>query len=119
MGAPLVRRIPESVGHAVSLVGGVATLAGLVLGFGAMAMMLFEIVYLVIKEEGVLLHDNGKEQTIAWSDLDRADLEDNVVILRRKSADAVRWIAGKDAKMIREKIDDARRKALHGLFKST
>lgn len=117
IGAHLVTRIGADTAHAISLAGGVTLLAGLVLGFGAMAMMLFENVYLVIEQSGVLLHDNGKETKIAWADLDGFDLEDGYVVFRRTDAGVVRWFAGKGAALVREKLDDARRKALHGLLK--
>lgn len=35
--------------------------AGFVLAFGTLAMMLFENVYLTIRDEGLLIHDNGRE----------------------------------------------------------
>lgn len=119
VGAHLVTRLDASLGHTIALAGGVTLLAGLVLGFGAMAMMLFENVYLVIQEAGVLLHDNGKETQVPWSELDAVDLEDGYVVLRRNEQDAIRWFAGKGAPIVRAKVDDARRKALHGLLKAS
>lgn len=119
VGAHLVTRINESLGHTIALAGGVTLLAGLVLGFGAMAMMLFENVYLVIQETGVLLHDNGKETTVPWSELDEVRVDEGYVVLVRKEADAIRWFAGKGAPDVRAKVDDARRKALHGLLKAS
>jgi hypothetical protein len=118
VGAHLVARIDATVGHAISLGGGVMLLAGLVLGFGAMAMMLFENVYLVIEEPALLLHDNGKETRLPWSELGTIDVDGGFVVLRRKNGDAVRWFAGKGAAELRGKIDDARRKAIHGLLKT-
>jgi hypothetical protein len=119
IGAHLVTRIDEGLAHAISLGGGTMLLAGLVLGFGAMAMMLFENVYLVIQETGLLLHDNGKETKIPWGDLDSVTVDEGYVVLARKDADAVRWFAGKGAKDVSAKIGDARRKALHGLLKAS
>lgn len=119
VGAHLVTRIDAGLAHTIALAGGVTLLAGLVLGFGAMAMMLFENVYLVIQESGVLLHDNGKETKVPWADLDGVDLDAGYVVLRRKEADAIRWFAGKGAADVRAKVDDARRKALHGLLKAS
>ncbi len=119
VGAHLVSRIDEGLGHTIALAGGVMLLAGLVLGFGAMAMMLFENVYLVIQETGVLLHDNGKETKVPWSELDAVRLDAGYVVLVRREADAIRWFAGKGAPDVRAKVDDARRKALHGLLKAS
>ena len=119
VGAHLVNRIDASLGHTIALAGGVTLLAGLVLGFGTMAMMLFENVYLVIQESGLLLHDNGKEMKLPWAELDGVDLDAGYVVLRRRDADAIRWFAGKGAPQVRAKVDDARRKALHGLLKAS
>jgi hypothetical protein len=113
--AHLVTRLDEGTAHAISLAGGVTLLAGLVLGFGAMAMMLFENVYLVFEEEGVLLHENGRDTRVAWLDLEGVDVDGTYVVLRRKEGEAVRWLAGQPARDIREKVDAARRKAIHGL----
>jgi hypothetical protein len=119
IGAHLVSRVDEGLAHLISLVGGTMLLAGLVLGFGAMAMLLFENVYLVIQEAGLLMHDNGKETQIPWSDLESVKVDAGYVVLERKEAETVRWFAGKAAKDISAKVDDARRKALHGLLKAS
>jgi hypothetical protein len=119
IGAHLVSRVDEGLAHLISLVGGTLLLGGLVLGFGAMAMLLFENVYLVIQEAGLLLHDNGKEMQIPWADLEAVKVDEGYVVLERKDAEAVRWFAGKTAKDISAKVDDARRKALHGLLKAS
>jgi hypothetical protein len=119
IGAHLVTRLDEGYAHAISLGGGTMLLAGLVLGFGAMAMLLFENVYLVIQDAGLLLHDNGKETMIAWADLASVRVDQGYVVLQRKEGDAVRWFAGKTAKDVSAKVDDARRKALHGLLKAS
>jgi len=120
IGAHLVTRLNESLGHLISLGGGILLLGGLVLGFGTMAMMLFENVYLQILDTGVLFHDNGKETKVAWSELDEIAVDDGFLVLKVKESDeAIRWFAGKMAAEIRKKLDDARRKALHGLLKTT
>jgi hypothetical protein len=116
IGAHLVHRIAADVGHLVSLVGGVATIAGLVLGFGTMAMMLFENVYLTIEVERVLVHDNGRETPIAWDDLDGVDVEKGLVVLRRANGEPVRFHAGGASKDIARRIQEAKRKAAHGLL---
>ena len=117
IGAHLVTRLPQTIAHVISLAGGIVLLAGLLLGFGTMAMLLFENVYLVIQDKGVLLHDNGKETTIAWPDLDAVEVDAGYVVFRRKEADAIRWFAGKGAAQVQGRVDEARRKALHGLLK--
>lgn len=119
IGAHLVSRFDQGLAHMISLGGGTMLLAGLVLGFGAMAMLLFENVYLVIQESGLLLHDNGKETKIPWSDLESVKVDEGFVVLGRKDSETVRWWAGKTAKDVSAKIDDARRKALHGLLKAS
>jgi hypothetical protein len=119
IGAHLVSRVDERLAHLISLVGGTMLLAGLVLGFGAMAMLLFENVYLVIQEAGLLLHDNGKETKIPWSELESVKVDAGYVVFERTEAEPIRWFAGKTAKDVSTKVDDARRKALHGLLKAS
>ena len=120
IGAHLVTAIDPSTAHLISLGGGATLLAGLVLGFGAMAMLLFENVYMVIQESGLLMHDNGKETKIPWSDLESVKVDkEGYVVLERKDAETIRWFAGKTAKDVSAKVDDARRKALHGLLKAS
>ena len=121
IGAHLVSRLGPDTGHLVSLVGGTMVISGLVLGFGAMAMLLFENVYLLIREDGVLLHENGKETTIGWGDLERATLDGGstgFLVLQRRDAQPVRWFAGTNVKAVHQRIEEARRKALHGLLRS-
>ena len=128
IGAHLISRLTPTVGHLISLGGGLVLLAGLVLGFGAMAMMLFENAYLLIREDGVVLHENGKETVIGWADLERTRLDAGQagwVLFEQRAAEPnekepkkVRWFAGGPAKVIADKVTEARRKALHGLLKS-
>lgn len=118
IGAHLVSRLGAELAHYVSLVGGLAVIVGLILGFGAMAMLLFENVYLLIRADGVLCHENGKEIAIPWNDLVgvRLDGASGFVVLERHDAEAVRWFAGKNAKDVQARVEDAKRKALHGLL---
>ena len=120
IGAHLVSRLGADTGHLVSLVGGLMVISGLVLGFGAMAMLLFENVYLLIREEGVLLHENGKETSIGWADLERASVDGTAgfLVFHRKDAQPLRWFAGTNVKDVQQRIEEARRKALHGLLRS-
>ena len=96
IGAHLVSRLTADVAQTISFVGGLVVIGGLILGFGAMAMLLFENVYLLIREEGLLLHDNGKETRIDWGDLDATAVEDaaGILVLHRKGAEPVRWRTG-------------------------
>lgn len=120
IGAHLVHRISPDLGHVVSLAGGVTVVAGLVLGFGAMAMVVFENVYLLIREDGLVCHDNGKETTIVWDALERvvAERGTGFVVFERSDGAPVRWFAGSSAAILRGRVEDARRKALHGLLRS-
>lgn len=120
VGAHLVRRLPESLSHTISLVGGVTMLAGLVMAFGALAMMLFENVYIAIEDQRLLFHDNGKETAVGWDGLEGVEVEGRTgfLIVKRSRGAPLRWYAGKPAKDIAAKIQEARRKAMHGLLKT-
>lgn len=121
IGAHLVSRLEESLGHLVSLAGGLITVTGLILGFGAMAMLLFENVYLLIKDEGVLLHENGKETSIAWAELDGVRVDPGTpgfLVFERRGTTSFRWFSGKSAKQVCVRVEDARRKAMHGLLRT-
>lgn len=119
IGAHLVQRIGADLGHVVSLAGGLTVVVGLILGFGAMAMLVFENVYVLLREDGLVCHDNGKETTIAWDDLQRIVIEERTgfVVFERGEGPPLRWFAGKSATVLRTKAEDARRKAIHGLLK--
>ena len=116
IGAHLVHRLEPSFAHLVSLLGGLTTMTGLVLGFGTMAMMVFENVYLAIEKERVLVHENGKDIPIAWDDLVAVAAEANVVVLRRAKGEPLRFPAGKGSSDLARRIEDAQRKAAHGLL---
>lgn len=118
IGAHLMHRLPESVGHLVSLAGGIAAVGGLVTAFGALAMMLFENVYMSIRDDGLLVHDNGKETIVPWEALVEVKVleAEGIVELRRRDQDPLRWYAGKSAKDVGARVVEARRKAVHGLM---
>ena len=118
IGAHLVRRIDPEVGHLVSLAGGLVVVLGLILGFGAMAMLLFENVYLLIRDEGLVCHENGKETTIAWSELSGVtlDAQPGFVVLERGDEEPLRWFAGSSAPDVQARIKESKRKGLHGLL---
>ena len=121
VGAHLMHRLDTETGHVVSLVGGVVMIGGLVLAFGSLAMMLFENVYLAIRDDALVLHDNGKETIVAWDDLTGVSAERDkkgFVTLKRKSGKPVAWYAGTESETVAAKVEDARRKALHGLLKT-
>jgi len=120
IGAHLVSHLGESVAHAIALLGGLIVVSGLILGFGGLAMLVFENVYMLIEEEGLRFHDNGKETSVPWADLEGAtlDKEFGFVVFARKEGKPVRWFAGDGAKDVRAKVEEAKRKALHGLLKT-
>lgn len=121
IGSHLVHRLDSGFAHLISLAGGLTTIVGLILGFGAMAIMLFEDVYLLLREDGVLVYENGKEIVIAWNDLARISLAPGGFVLLEvaEGREPLRWYAGRAAPDVRKRIEDARRKALHGLLKTS
>ena len=119
IGAHLMHRLPETASHLISLLGGIAAVGGLVTAFGALAMMLFENVYMSLRDDGVLIHDNGKEITVAWEELEAVVVTDDAkgfVELRRREKEPLRWFAGSGAKDVGARVEEARRKAMHGLM---
>ncbi len=120
VGAHLVHRLPDSMSRLISLVGAAAVIGGLVLAFGTLAMMMFENIYLAIKDEGLLVHEDGKEIAIAWDDLTavRVDAKKGLVALHRKDKAVLEWHAGKAAKAVAARIEEAKRKAAHGLLRT-
>ena len=119
VGAHLVHRLSTDTGHLVSLIGGGSMIGGLVTTFGALAMLLFENVYLSIREDGLLLHDNGRDTIILWDELTNVVVDQGFVELRRAEKEVLRWFAGKGAPNVAARIEEAQRKALHGLLRST
>jgi hypothetical protein len=121
IGGHLVTRLGIDLGHAISLIGGLIVVSGLILGFGGMAMLVFENVYVLIEEQGVLCHENGKETKIPWSELEGVELDDvpGFLVFARRPGSRVRWFMGRNAKEVKAKVDEARRKALHGLLRSS
>lgn len=119
VGAHLVHRLPVDISHVVSLAGGVTMIAGLVLAFGALAMMLFENVYLSIRDDGLLVHENGRDTNIPWGELTRVVLDTKgFVDLCRDGHEPVRWFAGSAAKNVATRVEEAKRKAAHGLLRT-
>lgn len=115
VGAHLVHRLGAAAGP-ISLAGGITLMCGLLIGFGTLATLMFENIYLFIGDAGVVLHVNGAETEIAWSDLgDVVAHPSGELVLARASADAVRWDAGRAAAPIAAQIEEARRKANLGL----
>ncbi|MBS2018326.1 MAG: hypothetical protein JST00_35990 [Deltaproteobacteria bacterium] len=119
IGAHLVRRLPESVSHVISLVGSVTMLIGLVMAFGALAMMLFENVYIAIERDRVVFHDNGKETSVPWDGIEgiEVDASTGFLVVKRADEEPLRWYAGRPASEIAAKVREAKRKAMHGLLK--
>ncbi|MDB4945182.1 MAG: hypothetical protein JWP97_4716 [Labilithrix sp.] len=119
IGAHLVHRLDDSEGHAVTLLGGLSLAAGLVLSFGALAMILFENVYLAIHDSHLLLHDNGAETKIPWNELASVDVDakKGVLALGRANAAPITWFAGRSARDVGARIEEARRKGAHGLLR--
>jgi hypothetical protein len=80
--------------------------------------MLFENVYLTIRDEGLLIHDNGKETPVPWDELTEVVVlaPKGLVELRRGEKEPLRWFAGSAAKDVGGRIVEAKRKAAVGLL---
>lgn len=120
VGAHLVHRLPDDVSRLVSLVGAAGVVGGLVLAFGTLAMMMFENIYLAIRDDGLLVHEDGKETTIAWDELSAVvvDAPKGLIALERHDKATVHWHAGKAAEKVAARISEAKRKAAHGLLRT-
>lgn len=110
IGSHLMHRVADPIGHWVTVVGGMLLLGGLVTGFGTLAAMLFENVYVKLEEKHVLLHENGREETIGWGDVTSARAESGMVTVTGRSAE-IHFHAGRAAADIAAKIEEKRRKA--------
>lgn len=117
IGAHLVQRLSAHTGRLLSLVGGAITLSGLVLGFGSLAMLLFENVYILFTAEALVLHENGKETRIAWDDLAAVKVGEKGFLVIERATGSLPWFVGAPAAEIATKITEARRKALLGLLR--
>ena len=121
VGAHLVHRLPEDVSRLISLAGAAAVLGGLVLAFGSLAMMMFENIYLLIRDDGLLVHEDGNETAIPWDELSAVAVDPkngSVVLHRGDDKEALHWHAGKTAKAVAARIEEAKRKAAHGLLRT-
>ena len=111
IGTHLMHRLSDRVGHWVTVGGGMMLLAGLVMGFGTLAAMLFENVYVSLEDKRVLLHENGREAEIAWDDVESAVANEGIVVVKKKAADTeLVFHAGRAATDIAAKIEEKRRK---------
>lgn len=116
VGAHLVHRLDTHGGAMISLAGGITLMCGLLIGFGTLARMMFENIWLAIRDEGIVLHDNGQEIAITWRDLGDVRIDpDGHLVLARDGAEALRWYAGGSAETIQSRIEEGRRKGIHGL----
>lgn len=115
IGAHLVTRLPSGLAHLISLGGGLVMITGLLTGFGTMALMLFEDVYLLIQEDGLVVHDNGKETTVPWESLATVETREGFVVFGRDGEAKLEWFAGRGAQDLARRVNEARRKGVHGL----
>ena len=112
IGTHLMHRLPDRTGHWMTVAGGALLLLGLVLGFGTLAAMLFENVYVALEDERVLLHENGREASIPWDDVGVAAAANGIVTVNRKEeGEPLVFHAGRAAADIAGKIEEKRRKA--------
>jgi hypothetical protein len=118
LGAHLVHRLTPTQGNMISVGGGVVTLLGLIVGFGTMATMLFEDIYLAIRDDALLVHDNGKETAVKWDRLEGVDVDASrgLLTVRCAGEDPLAFHAGASASDVARRIEDAKRKAAHGLL---
>jgi hypothetical protein len=116
VGAHLVHRLDVTHAAWLSLAGGLTLMSGLLVGFGTLVKLLLENIWLAIRQEGVVLHDNGVETVLAWDELEGVAVEaGGLLVFGRANADPLRWYAGGAARDIAARITEARRKAVHGL----
>ena len=111
IGSHLMHRVSDPVGHWVTVAGGMLLLCGLVTGFGTLAAMLFENVYVKLEDKHVLLHENGRESLIVWDDVTSAKAEQGMVMVKGRGEATILFHAGRTAPDIAAKIEEKRRKA--------
>lgn len=115
-GAHLVHRLGTSTQLPLSLVGAALTLTGLVIGFGSMALLMFEDSYVGVCREGIVVHHNDHEERVAWSELHRCEALGEDLIVHRHADAPVSWRAGPAAQRIATELEQRKAKGLLGIL---
>lgn len=111
--AHLMHQLSTPAGRLVSLAGGLMMLAGLVTGFGVLALMLFENVYVLVRDGGLLLHENGKDMPVQWDEIEDLVARNGTVTIVRRVGEPLRFYGGRAASAIAAKLEEARRKGVY------
>jgi hypothetical protein len=118
IGAAFVQRISPSTRPAITLLGAACMLAGLVIGFGGMGLLLTADAYIAVRTDGILLHSNKDETILAWRDLRGVCMDDEgvrVVFLGEGNDRLGTFYAGSQTRVLADRIDKLRQRAALGI----
>jgi hypothetical protein len=118
IGAAFVQRISPSTRSGITLLGAASMLAGLVIGFGSMGLLLTADAYIAVRTDGVLLHSSKDETLLAWGDLRSTRLDDEgmcIVFMGEAKEPLGTFYAGSQARALAERIDKLRQRAELGI----
>jgi hypothetical protein len=118
IGAAFVQRISPSTRPGITLLGAASMLAGLVIGFGGMGLLLTADAYIAIRTDGVLFHSDNHETLLAWSDLHSACVDEEgvrIVFVGETKEPLGTFYAGSRARALAERIDKLRQRAELGI----
>lgn len=121
LGPPMVlysaalRKFPGS--HLMGTLGAALMIAGLVIGFAGIAVMLLEDRFVAVAQDGLVVHLSASNETFfAWDDIASIHAEGAELVLVPKGKDAQRVpFTKKSAQVVAERLDDWRRKSAWNL----
>ena len=121
MVAALVTRQSSDVSMAASCAGVVLIIAGTVAAVVGMQRLLANEACIVVRADGISIEAEGREEAIAWDDVESIRSGDRaIVVLRRDGTEVTvgdRRFGGKDARALAAELDGMRRKAGFGLLR--
>jgi hypothetical protein len=105
-----LKKFPGS--SAMGVVGAALMIAGLVVGFAGIAMLMLDDRYLAVVEGGVLIHLGKEESFFSWDSLEKIHAEEGDLVLTVREQDPFRFPFSPDRLAeIASRLEDWRRKA--------
>jgi hypothetical protein len=116
-----VTRQSSDVSMAASCLGVILIVAGTVAAVVGMQRLLANEACIVVRADGVSIEAEGREETIAWDDIESIRAGDGAIVVTRRDGSELafsdRRFGGKDARTLSAELDGMRRKAGFGLLR--